>query len=177
MTHKIVTIDNFISDEDINIAMQLFETEPKESFKNIPWVNILTPSDKTYAFIKKYSDKALDVHKEIHKIQIPIYTFEAFLTVWDEGHGTGVHADNHKGAEMVQLTTVVYLNDDYKGGEIHFPDFDISIKPKKGQAITFPAFTADNPYMHGVNPIVGNNRYTLAMWHTSLHEHADPNLL
>lgn len=175
--HKIKVIDNFISDEDINIALALFNSEPLEKFKNIPWVNILTPSEKTYAFIKKYSDKALELHKETYNLQVPLYTYEAFLTKWDEGHGTGVHQDNHAGAEMVQLTTVVYLNDDYEGGEIYFPDFDLFIKPKKGQAIIFPAFTKNNPYEHGVNPIKGNERFTIALWHTAIKEYADPYLI
>lgn len=177
MDHKIKVIDNFISDEDIKIALNMFDTESLESFKNIPWINIISSSKKVNTFIKAFSDKALSLHKEAYNLQMPIYTFEAFLTKWDEGKGTGVHHDNHKGAEMVQLTTVVYLNDNYDGGEIFFPDFDLEIKPKKGQAIIFPAFTKDNPYLHGVHKIENGNRYTLALWHTAMQEYANPDFL
>lgn len=175
--HKIKVIDNFVSPEDIEVALSFFKVNNKKPFKNIPWVNVLEESDMSISFMKKYSDKALKAHKDIYGIEVPLYTFEGFFTVWDEGFGTNVHSDNHIGAEKVQLTTVIYLNDEYDGGEIYFPEIGFENKPKKGQAVIFPTFTADNPYRHGVKEISNAKRYTLALWHTSFKEIADTKLL
>jgi hypothetical protein len=63
------------------------------------------------------------------------------------------------------IATLIYLNDNYEGGEIYFPDHDIKIKLKTGDMIAFP----DNPsFMHGVKKIVGSNRYALPRWFTRI---------
>ena len=63
------------------------------------------------------------------------------------------------------IATLIYLNDNYGGGEIYFPDHDIEIKPKTGDMIAFP----DNPsFMHGVKKITGSNRYALPRWFTRI---------
>ena len=59
------------------------------------------------------------------------------------------------------LACLIYLNDDYEGGEIYFPRQDISIKPKAGTLITFPGSLH---YIHGVNKITSGTRYTITEW-------------
>ena len=61
------------------------------------------------------------------------------------------------------LTAVLYLNDDYEGGELYFTFLDLKIKPSKGDVITYPTTFQ---YRHGVNPVLGN-RYVLTFWFTS----------
>ena len=138
----------------------------------MPHAFIAVPNQEAIDLIKKYSDKALTLHKEIYNLKKPIYTNEGFLTLWKTGPGTAVHHDNHSGAEMVQLTTIIYLNNDYTGGEIYFPEFDFEHKPKAGQVLIFPAFSKEYDYIHGVKDITEKNRYTLALWHTAYKEYA-----
>jgi len=59
------------------------------------------------------------------------------------------------------LACLIYLNDDYDGGEIYFPRQEISIKPKAGTLITFPGSLH---YIHGVNKIISGTRYTITEW-------------
>lgn len=49
---------------------------------------------------------------------------------------------------------VYYYNDNYEGGEIEYPDFNISIKPKPGMLVTHPAET-----MHVVQRFYGADRF------------------
>jgi predicted 2-oxoglutarate/Fe(II)-dependent dioxygenase YbiX len=56
---------------------------------------------------------------------------------------------------------VIYLNDDYEGGELIFPHRDVKIKPKAG---TFIGFPGNRHYMHGVNEVIGSDRYTFSVW-------------
>ncbi len=63
------------------------------------------------------------------------------------------------------IATLIYLNDNYEGGQLYFPELNIEIKPKTGDMISFP----DNPsFMHGVKKVVGSNRYALPRWFTRI---------
>jgi hypothetical protein len=57
---------------------------------------------------------------------------------------------------IIDLTALIYLNDDYLGGEIYFPKRNIEIKPKAGSILVWPA--SEN---HGVKKILDGNRYTI----------------
>lgn len=59
------------------------------------------------------------------------------------------------------LSVLVYLNDDYEGGEIVFPKQSFKIKPKSGMLIAFPG---NKMYPHLVEPCYGNLRYTVSLW-------------
>jgi hypothetical protein len=79
-----------------------------------------------------------------------------------EGSGMHEHFDT---ARPNDIATLVYLNDNYEGGEIYFPEHNIYIKPEKGDLVCFP----DNPgYIHGVMPITSGTRYTLPRWFTAI---------
>jgi hypothetical protein len=46
------------------------------------------------------------------------------------------------------LSTIMYVNDDYLGGEVIFDEYGYSYKPKSGELLIFPSYFA-----HGTNPI------------------------
>jgi hypothetical protein len=54
------------------------------------------------------------------------------------------------------ISIVVYLNDDYEGGEISFPNQDITLKPKAGSIIVFPSY---DPYIHDPKPTTSGDKY------------------
>jgi predicted 2-oxoglutarate/Fe(II)-dependent dioxygenase YbiX len=64
-------------------------------------------------------------------------------------------------SEINHIASVYYINDDYTGGEIYFPDHGLEIKPKPNSLIIFPG---NENYLHGVREIIDNNRYSSAMW-------------
>ena len=81
---------------------------------------------------------------------------------FSEGFGMHEHFDSTKPND---IATLIYLNSEYMGGEIYFPDYDISIKPNSGDLVCFP----DTPdFVHGVRPITGGVRYTLPRWFTRI---------
>lgn len=59
----------------------------------------------------------------------------------------GPHVDWNEQNFDITYTIVVYLNDDYDGGELFFvePDINVKIKPKKGSIVMFPSVL---PYLH-----------------------------
>ncbi len=67
------------------------------------------------------------------------------------------------------LATIIYINDDYEGGELYFPNQDIQFKPKKGAVYFFPG---DKNYVHGVTVLESGIRYTCPFFWT-INSHKD----
>lgn len=59
---------------------------------------------------------------------------------------------------FIEYAALVYLNDDYEGGEIFFPDHDIIIKPETNEFISFPG---TRYYVHGVKEVTKGSRYVM----------------
>lgn len=70
------------------------------------------------------------------------------------------HIDDHKDYHR-RISTVYYLNDNYTGGEIKFPRFGITFKPKANQMIIFPSTYV---YNHSVSPVIEGERYAVVSW-------------
>lgn len=52
------------------------------------------------------------------------------------------------------LIFMVYLNDDFEGGETVFNQLNITVKPQKGMLLMFPPFWT---YLHHARKVTGNN--------------------
>jgi Rps23 Pro-64 3,4-dihydroxylase Tpa1-like proline 4-hydroxylase len=74
------------------------------------------------------------------------------------------HLPSHidQGVSTRVLSTVIYLNDDYDGGEIEFVQSGIKIKPAAGSIIFFPS---NFLYVHEVHPITRGYRYSMPHWY------------
>jgi hypothetical protein len=70
------------------------------------------------------------------------------------------HIDDHPSYHR-RVSTVYYLNDNYTGGEINFPRFNITFKPKANQMIIFPSTYV---YNHSVSPVIEGERYAVVSW-------------
>jgi predicted 2-oxoglutarate/Fe(II)-dependent dioxygenase YbiX len=55
------------------------------------------------------------------------------------------------------INALLYLTDQYEGGEIVFPEINIAIKPKAGSVVVF-----DSDLQHGVNAVTSGVRKTLS---------------
>lgn len=60
-----------------------------------------------------------------------------------------------------RVSVIICLNDDYEGGELHFPKFKTKIKLKARQCILFPSIWT---HPHEVTPVVSGERKTLMTW-------------
>lgn len=75
-----------------------------------------------------------------------------------EGVSLSYHVDSLSNPDVV-FACVLYINDDFSGGQLHFPEIDLIYQPKRGAMIVFPS--ADK-YLHGVLPVgSGPTRYAL----------------
>lgn len=66
------------------------------------------------------------------------------------------------------ITLVMYLNDPKEGGETVFPEVDITIKPKKGNALLFhnlePGGAVDLLSYHGGSPVKAGEKWIATKW-------------
>ncbi len=61
---------------------------------------------------------------------------------------------------LADCSSLIYLNEDYEGGELIFPEYDLKLKPKTGDVITFPTNAI---YLHAVNKINSGTRYNILL--------------
>jgi hypothetical protein len=68
------------------------------------------------------------------------------------------HTDQHTDPS-IRYATIIYINDEYKDGELFFPKLDISLRPKPGDMLFFPG---DEKHEHGVKHVgEGPIRYVI----------------
>jgi hypothetical protein len=75
-----------------------------------------------------------------------------------EGVELKSHTDQHTDPS-IRYASILYLNDNYKDGELFFKNLDIELKPKPGSLLIFPGTPQ---YEHGVRHVgAGPIRYVL----------------
>jgi Rps23 Pro-64 3,4-dihydroxylase Tpa1-like proline 4-hydroxylase len=109
-------------------------------------------------FVKKYSNKFIGDKN--------LYLTENLVALYEKGAFMSVHRDVENDSEII--STVMYLNDDYTGGELSFPEIDggYTYTPEKYELIHFPT-----PYLHGVSPVKSGKRYIITISYTDKVEY------
>jgi hypothetical protein len=72
------------------------------------------------------------------------------------GQHFSVHAD-HGFSYTCTVSSVMYLNDDYEGGELWFPYLNITFKPEAGDIVIFPSTYI---YAHASKKITKGTKYS-----------------
>lgn len=122
----------------------------------------------------EHNAELIDLHEEIYqKLKfciddyarywgINVVYYEAFNFVKYEGEGKHfrIHAD-HGPAYNCTVSAVIYINDDYEGGEIQFPRLDNHIHtPKVGDIAIFPS---NYIYEHASLPMKEGTKYCVVI--------------
>ena len=75
------------------------------------------------------------------------------------------HTDSMPGSPTVYgqrlLSAILYLNDDYEGGELHFPRQGLTYNPKAGSLVLFPSNFC---YPHASRPVRRGTKYAVVTW-------------
>jgi hypothetical protein len=170
----------------INILESNLSNNKKYKWSDATVTNSLTPIKKARDCVDfKYKQENLgprdeqnaeliDLHQEIYeKLKfcvddyakywgINVVYYEAFNFVKYEGEGThfNIHAD-HGPAYNCTVSAVIYINDDYEGGEIKFPRLDNYVhKPRVGDIAIFPS---NYIYEHASLPMKSGTKYCVVI--------------
>ena len=121
---------------------------------------------KLMASIRRRAAKAIKAHYEI---TVPVYADTLQLVRWHPGNDQAPHADCQEpngrpnAFPWRAFASIIYLNDDFEGGQIHFPTLGLEPQIKSRMLAYFPS-TAD--YLHGVKEITAGMRYTHSCFYT-----------
>ena len=124
--------------------------------------------------------RAVDIVKEFYQIHAPLYPDLLQIVSWQAGMFMSPHADNanpdgsHHHMSHRELSGVVYVNDDYEGGELYFTALDIAIKPKRGM---FVGMTAGFHHEHAVLRVETGERLTMPFFLTFDRAKAEASLV
>lgn len=59
------------------------------------------------------------------------------------------------------FSILLYLNEEFQGGSLTFPNFGLRLKPSAGMLVAFPA---DHRYVHCAQPVEAGERLVLVCW-------------
>jgi Rps23 Pro-64 3,4-dihydroxylase Tpa1-like proline 4-hydroxylase len=106
--------------------------------------------------IKNYVEDCSDEPLEMESFTLLRYTEGQYFTE----HSDEVGGNNRK------LSIVIYLNDDYEGGEIYFRKQNLTIKPKANSLVAFPS---TEEFVHEAKPIASGTKYIItSFWYSRL---------
>ena len=164
--NSITILDGFILQEDCDALVKEFNTILNKFNKNIDNRLLYVNSNEPVInyFIKKYINK---FNKKLNKTY---YIREILLSIYKSKSYLQEHIDWDVLEYKDNLGMLLYLNDDFEGGELYFSKKKLSFKPKKGSVIIFPC--NQNEYTHSVNEIKSGVRYTIPLEITLKKEQA-----
>jgi hypothetical protein len=176
LENKIVEIPNFVDADIAEKLIEYFENGP-ESWEPIAFYGSygmgLNPDaeelkkfdldSKVFEIINSKTKAAVEI---IFNIEVKPNTSHA--QKWVEGGFAYPHSDNSDfdgnptAFEINKYVAILYLNDDYTGGILHFPDHNLSIKPNKYSIYIMPGGIEN---IHEVREILSGERHTmLSFW-------------
>lgn len=178
---NIIIVEKFLDEADrVKIVdyLNTHRNDPEFSGgKSLRYLEVRDENPEVASLIKKYESMLFDVAK---KNFVDKYDIKLFEKPWNELHfikwsptmGSALHSDCQypNGDPLMKsnyyklnITALIYPNDDYTGGHIQFPDYDLDIKPEAGDLVMFPA---NNAYNHIVTEVEDGIRYTMPIWWT-----------
>lgn len=175
VTEYISYLDNFLSEETCDKIIDYFEGIEDQKWGFVAFYN---------SRAKHYPQK--EDPDGLNKVGLPVDIFDEIgiyakrftenmagkelvlqssphCQKWFEGGYASPHSDNsdfdgnYNGFQRNKCSCLIYLNDDYEGGQLHFPQSGIELKPKKG---TIVAFHGGHYNIHGVKEVISGVRYT-----------------
>lgn len=172
----VMNIADYLNSKNFSSVMSFLDNVEVEKGKG---KKVTLLSEIEDAEVKKFVSDANEYVKEItanRYSQVIDVNFlsctwvrEPELVKWEPSSILAAHidGDEKQAPPLITLGALIYLNDDYKGGELIFPEYDITIKPKFGDLVIFPCH-----YLHEVGILSSEDkyRYTLPLFYSFLYE-------
>jgi hypothetical protein len=164
---KILMVDSIASKEELDIIVNTAENMDiwdntiigniwNNRVSNFIELRYLSP--ETFNLIFDIQNRFLVKVSEFYNVRVQ--PPNPSIARWFVGNEQAPHYDK-KSYPNYDIGSIIYLNNEYEGGEIYFPQHDIEIRPVAGNAFAFPG---DEHYMHGVRKITSGCRYTLPVF-------------
>ncbi len=153
---NIKTIPNLISEEDLETLRNYMGFIDKPKTRKIEFRDDIKNSTVSAILdtIRNRSYKAIcEEYLAPLGLSVKRVIFEERSQI--SGCSQGFYLESHSDCPdfkfelpYFDISTIMYVNEDYLGGEVVFDDFGHSYKPKSGELLIFPSYFA-----HSTNPI------------------------
>jgi len=175
---------NFLSDEECDMIIALSKDNLIDSTVYTEKENIINDShrkskqawlyDNQNALIKSISEKVAKLTnmpiENQEPLQVVKYESGGFFNPhYDACDGDANFCKRLNGSSGARrITLLIYLNDEFTGGETIFPNVPYTAKPKKGKAVMFTG-TNDKDQLieesyHGGNPVKSGVKWICNKW-------------
>jgi Family of unknown function (DUF6065)/2OG-Fe(II) oxygenase superfamily len=186
-----LVVDGLLTDEQCDrlcrtfheLEDKIFKSDQIDPFWNNRYINfddIASTRPVEGKLMLQTQRRAMRYIKMFYRLKAPIYADLLQIVRWKTGMFMPPHADNanpngseHKLAYRA-MSGIVYLNDDYDGGEFYFTGLDIVVKPRRGM---FLAMTGGFHHEHAVLRVDSGTRLTMPSFFTFDTAKAAPQLL
>jgi len=159
-------IENFINEKDSNILINFFDQndyladdlEVEHKHRNIHYQHI--KDTNILSILDYYANKNIFFIDHLFQTKVKLWS-SMRICRWLPGDSMRMHIDKNttqRNSDM-NYSSLLYLNDDYEGGELIFRDQ--VFKMKKFSCIFFES----DLHKHGVNTLLKNKRYTIPSWY------------
>jgi predicted 2-oxoglutarate/Fe(II)-dependent dioxygenase YbiX len=174
IAHKpdVYEVENFLSTDEVSSLIAYFESD-KDSWQQTCFYNarVMDPIAPWQAgkslsidedYMKNLRFKLQSLAEELFSKELKNLSLSAHK--WLEGAFADYHSDNTEldGTPNAwrenKLVTIIYLNDDYSGGDLIFRDHPIKISPKAGTVVVFDVGIEN---VHGVTEVTAGSRWTM----------------
>jgi hypothetical protein len=176
-------IENFVHPKDAKSFISFFnknehlcfDTHEFHKDRNIHYDNI--PDQNIKDLLKYYAKKNIFFIDHYFKTKTTVWG-NSKTTVWSnmrlcrwkEGHHMPLHIDRQlAGGDTMDYSSLIYLNDNYTGGELCFLE-NIKETNSKMKALSCVIFPSGEGHLHGVKKILKGKRYTIPSWYAELQQ-------
>ena len=163
-------IEEFVLEEHRHMLINYFENNKHlctdirkvHAKRNLHYQDIRSETVK--AVLKYYVTKTCYFIDHYFKDKVAPWS-EPRICRWTKGETMDLHVDRKGGAptDNMKYSSLIYLNDDYEGGELKFVDGKV-FKFKAGTNIIF---RSDAYNSHQVLKVKKGKRYTIPSWYTT----------
>jgi hypothetical protein len=176
IVHGLLVVEDFLSQSEIDDFWHIINNTPEKDWSFLYTEGLKTfcmekfGRDDIYALVEEgkfeitegWEDKNLEitnysisrtVHERLSdliKESDPRLTLNNFsFQRMQSGVQLKSHTDQHTDPS-IKYATVIYINDDYEGGEVFFETKKLDLKPKPGSLLIFPG---NEEFEHGVRHV------------------------
>ena len=165
--YGIKVFEDFVIDDDCNYLINFLDNA-EGGYNGIDTIRklIVRPESE---IIKNILLKILDKAKQDFNNN-DLFITSYMISSYEPGFDMGVHLDTGNMRECNKISMVLYLNNDFKGGDIVFPIINFRHSPKAKELVCFLSEPQENA--HGVEIIESGKRYVMPIFITDEKENA-----
>lgn len=185
-SNGILQVSNFLSDDECARLIERAEAQPREDgkirrmaehgqadmvdeqaeFRITTTIKTFDIADEVVPFVGRAFFDQVGPH---FGVEFEWFEFPDILR-YDPGGHYHTHNDSELWDETTgcwrlgedrQFSLLIYLNEDFIGGAIDFPEAGISIQPEPGLLVAFPS---DHRFAHTALPVEQGTRYAVVSW-------------